>query len=113
MSRTYKDVPRKYTKLGKEEEAGRGSRIYEDENYVYRFWAGRDKHNYVKKRKEVDTDWHWLQATPSWWTNLFMNRPQRRQAQRWEREMSKIQDIEEFEEVDTPNVSKKPHTYYW
>lgn len=67
----------------------------------------------LKKPRDQDTDWHWLQMTPSWWVNLFMTRPQRHAAQRWERDIQKIQDQEELEEVDTPNVSKKPHKYYW
>lgn len=67
----------------------------------------------TKKRKEQDAEWHWLQATPSWWNNLFHTRPQRREAQQWEREVQKIQDFEELEELDKPNVSKKPHKYYW
>ena len=67
----------------------------------------------AKKPKRQDTSWHWLQSTPSWWTNLFMNRPLRREAQQWEREVQKIKDLEELEEVDKPNVSKKPHHYYY
>jgi hypothetical protein len=76
---------------------------------VYPFFDGER----TKKRKEIDHVWHWLQATPSWWTNLFMNRPQRREAQQWEREIQKVQNLEELEDVETPNVSKKPHKYYW
>ena len=66
-----------------------------------------------KVKREMDDTWHWMQGTPSWWTNLFMNRPLRRQAQQWERNLQKISDLEELEEVDKPNVSKKPHKYYW
>jgi hypothetical protein len=63
--------------------------------------------------KWMDDTWHWLQSTPSWWTNMFMNRPQRHKARRWEREVQKINDLDELEDIDTPNVSKKPHVYYW
>lgn len=66
----------------------------------------------TKKRKDSDSEWHWLQSTPSWWTNLFMNRPLRREAQRWEREVQKVQDVEDLEDLDKPNVSKKPHKFY-
>lgn len=66
----------------------------------------------TKKRKDEDSYWHWLQATPSWWNNLFHTRPQRREAQQWEREVQKVQDVEELEELDKPNVSKKPHKFY-
>lgn len=64
-----------------------------------------------KKPRIVDTKWHWEWETPSWWTNLFMTRPQRRKAQKWEREVQKT-EIEDLEDLDTPNVSRKPHKYY-
>jgi hypothetical protein len=70
-------------------------------------------HERELSKKEQDTVWDWSKATPSWWTNLFMNRPQRREAQQWERDIQKINDLEELEELDKPNVSKKPHKYYW
>ena len=66
----------------------------------------------TKKPRGKYTEWHWLQNTPSWWTNLFMNRPQRKEAQRWERNAQKT-NPEDIDELDTPNVSKKPHKYYW
>lgn len=65
----------------------------------------------TKKSKEKDTTWHW-QSTPSWWTNMFMTRAQRKQAQIWERNAQKT-DPDDLDELDTPNVSKKPHIYYW
>lgn len=64
------------------------------------------------KPRRVDTEWHWRSATPSWWTNLFMNRPQRKQAQQWSQQAKKTK-VEDLEELDTPNVSHKPHKYYW
>ena len=69
--------------------------------------------NVTKKRKEKDTTWHWLQATPSWWTNLFMNRPQRRKARLWEHKAVQAIDEEALENLDVPSASKKPHKYYW
>ena len=65
----------------------------------------------VPKRK--DNTWHWLESTPSWWTRMMMNRPQRRQAHLWEREAIKTQSLDDIEELDTPNTSHKPHQYYW
>jgi hypothetical protein len=66
-----------------------------------------------KKPKNVDTKWHWLQNTPSWWTNLFMERPLRHAARRWERDVQKITSLDDLEDLDKPNVSKKPHVYYY
>lgn len=67
----------------------------------------------TKKKKTKDTKWHWLQATPSWWTNLFMNRPLRRKARAWEHKVAQIANVDELEDIDPPNQSKKPHKYYW
>lgn len=67
----------------------------------------------TKKPRDIDTEWRWLRYTPSWWTNVFMTRPLRREAKLWEREVQKIDSLEELEEIDKPNVSKKPHVYYW
>lgn len=64
-----------------------------------------------KKRKEVDTEYHWM-STPSWWTRLCMIKPQRREGSLWEREVVKISPTD-LEEVDKPSVSRKPHIYYW
>ena len=62
----------------------------------------------TKKRKELDTNWHWLSATPSWWTRLTMNRPQRRAGRVWEQKVL----LEDLEETDPPGVGHKPHCYY-
>lgn len=95
MSRTKKDAP-PHIRFGYEKESS--------------WWELTDK---PKKRREIDTEWHWLSATPSWWTNLFMIRPQRRKFRRWEREIQKLVDIDELEEILEPNGSNKPHHYYW
>jgi len=98
MSRTKKDQP---------------DRVRFPENFDSNGrWKRSGDTEITKKRKEVDTEWHWM-STPSWWVNLTMTRPQRKEAQIWEQEVKKIQNPEELEEVDTPNVSKKPHKYYW
>ncbi len=64
----------------------------------------------TKKRKEVDTDWHWLRGSPSWWTRLTMNRPQRRAGHMWEQKVLLETDLEN---TDPPSVSYKPHVYYY
>ncbi len=127
MSRTYKDKPSrlKYDRYDKDmivystEEICReyahelrNGEIVEvplEKPYVY------NKICYIygptskpKKRKEHDVEWHWM-ATPSWWTRLTMNRPQRRKGRLWERKVL----LEDVEEADPPGVSKKPHKYYW
>lgn len=88
MSRTHKDKPSKI--------------LYPD----YRNESG------CKKRKEVDSEWHWMN-TPSWWTRLFMNVPIRREGKAFEKDAVKVIDVELLEDIDKPNVSKKPHKYYW
>lgn len=65
----------------------------------------------TKKRKVVDTEDHWM-STPSEWTRIMMNKPQRREGSLWEREVVKCQ-VSDLEEVDKPSVSRKPHIYYW
>jgi len=60
MSRTNKDKPDKF--------------LHEayDKDYIqipgtwYHIWA---KTSRTKKRKTLDTEWHWM-GTPSWWNNL-------------------------------------------
>lgn len=102
MSRTYKDMPSKLV-------WGDYSQDYIPlEGYSYRL----GKTTKPKIRKSLDTKWKWYKGTPSWWCNLFMNRPIRRKSQVWERkvETSKISAIDE---LDIPNNSKKPHKYYY
>jgi hypothetical protein len=111
MSRTYKDKPYKYTQYAKERVRACFRRSQDCGEYIVSYWVW-DNSLKTKKRKEVDHEYHWMN-TPSWWTRMMMNRPQRREAHLWEREVSKIQDQEELEEVDIPNVSHKPHVYYW
>ena len=65
----------------------------------------------TKKRKEVDTEEHWM-STPSWWIRLMMNKPQRRGGSLWERR-AVLTDLEGLLDLDTPDVSRKPHVYFW
>ena len=62
----------------------------------------------TKKRKSLDNKWHWTGATPSAWTRLMMNRPQRRKGRVWERTVL----FQDLHEADPPGVSRKPHVYY-
>ena len=122
MSRTYKDKPAKFRFPESYDWRCDCEKIpYE---YTYSPWGTEDpvtviRHVYrqlpgvkTKKRREVDCEWHWMGSTPSWWTRMQMNRPQRREHHLWEQEASHT-PIENLEDLDTPNVSKKPHIYYY
>ena len=102
MSRTHKDHP---SKLRFEEWNIDRERI---EGTFYYIYLPTTK---TKKRRGSDTEWHWM-STPSWWTRLTMNRPQRRAGSIWERTVTQT-SIEEIDLLDTPSVSRKPHQYYW
>lgn len=99
MSRTIKDSRRKYHF----KDYWTQDRI-PLEGYGYRL----AKTSKPKLRKEVDTEDHWM-STPSWWTRLVMNRPQRRAGKMWEATVIR----EELEETDPPGVSKRPHVYFY
>ena len=96
------------------------SRTYKDKHWKLRFrdWhAGYDGRLKIagywpKVKKEIDTEYHWMSGTPSWWTNLFMNRPIRRKFQSWERNCEKS-SISDLEDTFEPNSGKKPHKYYY
>jgi hypothetical protein len=82
-------------------------KIFDDGNYRVRYIKLPGVK--TKKRKELDCEWHWVSNTPSWWTRLTMNRPQRRAGRVWEQKVL----LEDLEETDPPGVSHKPHHYYW
>ena len=99
MSRTFKDKPSKLI-------WGDYSQDYvylENYSHIFR------KTTKPKLRKEVDTEDHWM-TTPSWWTKMMMIRPERRAAHLLEVAALKTADIED---VDFPDLGKKPHIYYW
>ena len=62
-----------------------------------------------KVRRRVNNHYAWYMATPSWWTRLTMNRPQRRRGKLWERKVL----FEDVEETDPPGVGRKPHNYFY
>lgn len=115
MSRTYKDKPHKFSAYAIEREQStarvpcireytniRTGELVEYVNYVFFDVPGSKK----KKRKEVDTVYHWM-STPSWWTRMYMRRPQRA---RENQQLRNIRILEDFDFVDT---GRKPHVYYW
>ena len=123
MSRTYKDRP---SWVRYPEDHWKVFDEYESVPYIAKgnHWNGEPyerlawysiKKPYVKRKKprHVDTSWRWM-STPSWWTRLFMNRPQRIASKRWEREIVNYSfwDLAQ-DNFDPPLVGRKPHTYYW
>lgn len=88
MSRTYKDTPFKVR----------------EERFSSWGFKREDK---PKKRKEQDTEYHWM-GTPSWWTHEFMIRPRRV----FENQSLRVlpEDLEDFDFVD---IKRKNHKYYW
>ena len=108
MSRTYKDRPARIN--------------YPEEQWDYRYDVSGQRDFFslrylerrgvlTKKKRRVDTDYHWM-TTPSWWTRLIMNRPQRRASKMWE-DTVVGKNIDELEVEDPPVIGKKPHIYYW
>jgi hypothetical protein len=100
MSRTYKDRPYKlqyptwdvdYIWL---------------EGYGYR----KGKTTIPKKKKNEDDEWHWCSSTPSWWTKMTMVKPERRNAHLLEVKALRTPDLED---VDFPDLGRKPHIYYY
>ena len=105
MSRTYKDRPARIN--------------YPEEQWNYRYgtqdpmdvlyFRHLERASIIKKKKKnVDTNHHWM-TTPSWWTRLTMNRPQRRNSKMWETKVVGKKPTE----LDTkiPQSSVKNHTY--
>lgn len=111
MSRTHKDVPTKH-RSPKEQYDFLYNTVFEiftDENGVVHYSRHELPGVKTKKRKHHDTEHHWM-STPSWWTRLTMNRPIRRYYHLLEHEAVRTPDLEE---LDIPDLKKKPHNYYW
>ena len=53
----------------------------------------------------------WYKQTPSWWIKEFMTVPKRSKCRNWEKEILKLQDIEDCSIC--PDFGNKPHLYYW
>ncbi len=100
MSRTIKDKP--YSLVHK------GYWLQDQiplEYYGYRL----GKTTKPKKRKEVDTEDHWM-STPGWWVKMMMTKPERRNAHLLEKKVLRTEDIDD---VDFPDLGRKPHVYFW
>jgi hypothetical protein len=102
VSRTYKDRPRKFNPEPWDID------LIKLDRYTYIDSPTKK----TKKRKEVDTEDHWM-STPSWWTRLMMTRPERRSNRLLEVAVVKSIDIEDLEDFDFPDLGHKPHVYYW
>ena len=89
MSRTIKDKPKDL--------------LYGD------YWNTGDK---PKVPKFKDSEWHWVQSTPSWWNHLYHTKPIRARCTIWEHDVVKA-SVDELDDIDPPNISNKPHRYYW
>ena len=100
MSRTLKDKPSKL-----KFDAYMKDMIRVEGTYKH-IWTKTTK---TKKRKEVDTEDHWM-GTPGWWVKMTMNKPGRRKQHLLEKKVLKVEDIEEF---DFPEYGRKPHIYFW
>lgn len=100
MSRTYKDKPSKIL-----HESWNKDMIWTGSGYLH---LPTTK---TKKRKEVDTEWHWM-STPSWWTKMTMIKPERVKAN-----MLSRRAVTEFgsmlDWIDIPDTRRKPHIYYY
>ena len=107
MSRTYKDRPYKIR--------------YPEEQWDYKYyrcgsWPSRFcfleyPGVLTKKKKHVDTENHWM-SEPGWFIREFMNQPQRARGKQWEKKIVKVSK-DNLIDVDYPDVSRKPHIYYW
>jgi len=119
MSRTYKDRPSRLV-WGKWDEDR--YRVEYDAEYAD-YYTGEimtgTRSYYLKKagfypkiKRHTDSKFHWVQNEPSWWTRMFMNRPQRSQGRMWERNVVGVSK-DKLIDVNLPNVSRKPHLWYW
>ena len=109
MSRTYKDI--KKVKLIRYYKERWETEYYRDIPELQFYWLKKPGVT-PKKRKEVDTEDHWLSYTPSWWNNMFHTRPTRRKFANFCITVKKyrIHDLDIFLE---PSESRKPHKYYY
>ena len=130
MSRTYKDKPSrlKYDQYDKDMVVFSREEITKTHHHEYingeivqvdwpeSEWLRYTHVTYIftkstkpYKRRTTNDKWYWYKRTPSWWSRMMMNRPQRRQGRMWERKVL----LEDLEATDPPGVSRKPHIYYY
>lgn len=116
MSRTHKDKPRKFQSPEYDWKYGTETHTCEVwskwyEGYVELRYSLQLPGVKTKKKRRVDTEDHWMN-TPSWWIREFMTVPQRAAGRTWERNVVR-EKIEDLDAVDKPNISRKPHLYFW
>lgn len=103
MSRTYKDRPPRFRFPEEQWNFGR----YEQEPDLHTWCWLQIPGIKTKKKRSVNTRWHWLGSTPSWWTHMFMIRPRR------SKENQQLRSINNIEDFDFVDVKRKNHIYYW
>jgi hypothetical protein len=101
MSKTRKDLPARIRIPEKFSEVIEDSFIF----WIKEFPGVRTK----KKRHYYEVGW---MPTPMWWIHLKMNAPQRGKGKVWEGQVVRM-PIDSLIDVDLPNVSRKPHPYFW
>ena len=116
MSRTFKDKPYKLQHEAWDKDTERFQCTVTRIDYYTRELCEYTRYGRIdlpttktKKRKEVDTEDHWM-TTPGWWVKMTMTKPERRAANTATRKVLLAEDIEE---VDIPDMGRKPHIYFW
>ena len=51
-------------------------------------------------------------STPGWWIRMWMNKPQRRLGALWQRKTERT-PLCNLDLQDIPNITRKPHKYFW
>lgn len=108
MSRTYKDKP--YS-IKWPEESVEYNTVKVPVSFGTWQWFRRIEVAGLKTKKPR-TYCHprWSSKSPSWWVRLTMNRPQRRAGRVWEACIKYARDLDV---ADPPQISRKPHVYYY
>ena len=116
MSRTFKDKPYRLTREPWDKDT-----LHIPAIQTYTVWKTKEKVEIdtfihlqlpttkTKKRKTKDTEDHWG-TTPMWWIHMVMSRPKRRAANAATHKALLAEDIEE---VDVPDLGRKPHIYFY
>lgn len=104
MARTYKDKP---YKLQYPEYYGDYDKIWFK---IPGTWKRLERKGVKPKKKRYVDKWHWVEGTPSWWTNIMMTKPKRRACRVWEHKTKFQQDLYW---ADCPDWGHKPHVYFW
>lgn len=107
MSRTHKDTPWELR--------------YPEQQWDYKYERNEDAHWYwfcalekagvLTKKKRSYNEYHGM-PTPMWFIREFMTQPQRTRGKEWEKKIVKV-PLEELIDEHYPDVSRKPHIYYW